>query len=85
MSKRFALSLRWAAHTRALAKVTWCRIALVAVLALSAFLNLFRLTSEGYGNLYYAATVKNMLASYLRTKTSAAPAHSRKRGCSVIR
>src|SRR5919205_759649 len=35
-----------------------------AVLALSAFLNLWRLTSEGYGNIYYAATVKNMLDSW---------------------
>jgi 4-amino-4-deoxy-L-arabinose transferase-like glycosyltransferase len=36
----------------------------VVVLVLSAFLNLFRLTSEGYGNVYYAATVKNMLRSW---------------------
>ena len=35
-----------------------------AVLALSAFLNLWRLTSEGYGNIYYAAAVKNMLDSW---------------------
>jgi 4-amino-4-deoxy-L-arabinose transferase-like glycosyltransferase len=39
-------------------------VALAAVLVLSAFLNLFRLSSEGYGNLYYAATVKNMLTSW---------------------
>jgi 4-amino-4-deoxy-L-arabinose transferase-like glycosyltransferase len=39
-------------------------MALSAVLALSAFLNLSRLTSEGYGNVYYAATVKNMLDSW---------------------
>src|SRR5215203_2730731 len=37
---------------------------LTAVLALSAFLNLSRLTSEGYGNIYYAATVKDMLTSW---------------------
>jgi 4-amino-4-deoxy-L-arabinose transferase-like glycosyltransferase len=39
-------------------------LALSVVLALSAFLNLSRLTSEGYGNIYYAATVKNMLTSW---------------------
>jgi hypothetical protein len=43
---------------------SWHRIALAAVLMLSAFLNLFRITQEGYGNTYYAATVKNMLASW---------------------
>ena len=36
----------------------WQRLALAAVLVLSAFLNLFRLTSEGYGNTYYSAAVK---------------------------
>ena len=40
------------------------RLLLSAILALSAFLNLSRLTSEGYANVYYAATVKNMLASW---------------------
>jgi len=51
---------------RVLAKVKWPwhRMVLTAVLALSAFLNLSRLTSEGYGNVYYAATVKNMLDSW---------------------
>ena len=39
-------------------------LALSAVLALSAFLDLSRLRSEGYANLYYAATVKNMLTSW---------------------
>ena len=39
------------------------RIALAAVLVLSAFLNLFRITQEGYGNDYYAAGVKSMLTS----------------------
>src|SRR5215213_10877563 len=37
---------------------------LSAVLALSAFLDLSRLRSEGYANLYYAATVKDMLDSW---------------------
>ena len=40
------------------------RLLLSAILALSAFLNLSWLTSEGYANVYYAATVKNMLASW---------------------
>jgi 4-amino-4-deoxy-L-arabinose transferase-like glycosyltransferase len=44
-------------------KVTAPRLLLSVILALSAFLNLSRLTSEGYANVYYAATVKNMLAS----------------------
>src|ERR671926_263908 len=42
----------------------WHRLALAAILILSAFLNLFRLTSEGYGNTYYSAAVKNMLTSW---------------------
>jgi 4-amino-4-deoxy-L-arabinose transferase-like glycosyltransferase len=37
---------------------------LSAILALSAFLDFSRLTSEGYANVYYASTVKNMLASW---------------------
>src|SRR5215217_2087434 len=37
---------------------------LSALLALSACLDLSRLTSEGYGNIYYAATVKDMLDSW---------------------
>ena len=45
-------------------KVPWHLLLLSAVLALSAFLDLSRLTSEGYGNVYYAATVKNMLDSW---------------------
>jgi 4-amino-4-deoxy-L-arabinose transferase-like glycosyltransferase len=46
------------------AKMPWHRTVLTAVLALSAFLDLSRLTSEGYGNVYYAATVKDMLDSW---------------------
>jgi len=45
-------------------KGPWHHIVLTAVLALSAYLNLSWLTSEGYGNIYYAATVKNMLTSW---------------------
>jgi 4-amino-4-deoxy-L-arabinose transferase-like glycosyltransferase len=45
-------------------KVPWHLLLLSAVLALSAFLDLSRLTSEGYGNVYYAATVKDMLDSW---------------------
>src|SRR4051794_21588487 len=51
--------------TRALTTRTpWHRLALAAILVLSAFLNLYGLTSEGYANTYYAAGVKNMLTSW---------------------
>lgn len=46
------------------AKAPWHWLALAAVLILSAFLNLFRLTNEGYGITYYAAAVKDMLTSW---------------------
>src|SRR5215211_5430571 len=36
-------------------KGPWHHIVLTAVLALSAYLNLSWLTSEGYGNIYFAA------------------------------
>jgi 4-amino-4-deoxy-L-arabinose transferase-like glycosyltransferase len=42
----------------------WHRLALAAILVLSAFLNLYDLTGEGYSNTYYAAAVKNMLTSW---------------------
>ncbi len=42
----------------------WNGLALAAILLLSAFLNLYGLTSEGYSNNYYSAAVKNMLASW---------------------
>src|SRR3954451_1996811 len=45
-------------------KAPWHLLLLSTVLALSALLNLSRLTSEGYGNIYYAATVKDMLRSW---------------------
>ena len=45
-------------------RVLWHRVILAAILTLSAFVNLFQLTSEGYGNTYYAAAVKNMLTSW---------------------
>ncbi len=38
--------------------------ALIAILLLASFLNLFRLGQEGYANLYYAAAVKSMLTSW---------------------
>jgi 4-amino-4-deoxy-L-arabinose transferase-like glycosyltransferase len=41
----------------------WHGPALAAILALSAFLNLYGLAGEGYANLYYSAAVKNMLTS----------------------
>src|SRR5215208_1442644 len=45
-------------------RVHWHRVVLAAILFFSAFMNLFQLTSEGYGNTYYAAAVKNMLTSW---------------------
>ena len=42
----------------------WNGIALAAILLLSAFLNLYGITSEGYSNNYYSAAVKNMLTSW---------------------
>ena len=42
----------------------WYWVALATVLMLSAFLNLFRITQEGWGNSYYSAAVKNMLTSW---------------------
>jgi len=40
------------------------RIFLTVVLLLAAFLRLYRLDQEGFGNLYYAAAVKSMLMSF---------------------
>ncbi len=42
----------------------WQGLALAAVLMLTALLNLYGLTGEGYANSYYAAAVKNMLTSW---------------------
>jgi 4-amino-4-deoxy-L-arabinose transferase-like glycosyltransferase len=56
--------LLWAARSWARGAVLWHRLALTAIVALSACLNLFQLTSEGYANTYYAATVKNMLLGW---------------------
>ncbi len=42
----------------------WNGLALAAILLLSAFLNLYGLSSEGHPNNYYSAAVKNMLASW---------------------
>ncbi len=56
--------LLWPARSWAQGAVLWHRLALTAIVALSACLNLFQLTSEGYANTYYAATVKNMLLGW---------------------
>jgi hypothetical protein len=45
-------------------KTPWHRLALAAILVLSAFLNLYNLSGEGYANDYYSAAVKNMLTSW---------------------
>src|SRR5215204_862823 len=54
-----------AGEARALAtKIAWHQLVLAAILVLSAFLNLYNLTGEGYSNEYYSAAVKNMLTSW---------------------
>jgi len=45
-------------------KHSWPRLALFGVILLAIALNFVRLEQEGYGNLYYAATVKSMLTSW---------------------
>ena len=52
------------ARARAQASVGWHRLALVAILLLSAFLNLFRLSREGNANQYYTATVYSMIQNW---------------------
>ena len=42
----------------------WHRLALAAILLMSAFLNFFDLQKVGYGNTYYSAAVKSMLTSW---------------------
>src|SRR5215203_502146 len=46
------------------ARPSWQRLALAAILILSTFFYLFRITQEGWGNSYYSAAVKNMLTSW---------------------
>ena len=46
------------------ARPSWQRLALAAILILSTFFYLFRITQEGWGNPYYAAGVKSMLTSW---------------------
>jgi 4-amino-4-deoxy-L-arabinose transferase-like glycosyltransferase len=46
------------------ARLEWRRVALGAVLLLSAGLNFYRLNREGFANLYYAAGVRGMLTSW---------------------
>jgi 4-amino-4-deoxy-L-arabinose transferase-like glycosyltransferase len=45
-------------------KHSWHRLALIGVVLLAVVLSFWRLEQEGYGNLYYAATVKSMLTSW---------------------
>ncbi len=42
----------------------WVWISLVLILLLAAFLRFYDLGAQGYGNTYYAATVKSMLTSW---------------------
>ncbi len=48
------------------ARVTahWHRVALIGVLGLAAFLNLWRLRQNGWANEYYSAAVRSMLGSW---------------------
>jgi len=45
-------------------EITWDRIILAMILALAGFLSLYAVWNEGYGNQYYAAAIKSMLASF---------------------
>lgn len=58
-SQPLAASARQRPTTR-----NWHRIVLGAIIALSAFLNFYRLDQMGYSNTYYAAGVKSMLTSW---------------------
>jgi 4-amino-4-deoxy-L-arabinose transferase-like glycosyltransferase len=49
---------------RAVSYVPWQRLPLFGVLLLAALLNLFRLSEQGYGNIYYTAAVKSMLTGW---------------------
>ena len=42
----------------------WERLALVSILALAAILDFYRIDQNGYGNIYYAATVRSMSLSW---------------------
>jgi len=54
----------WLAQLRMRTALQGHRLALATIIALCAFVNLYQLTREGYGNTYYAAAVKNMLTSW---------------------
>src|SRR5579864_7880510 len=49
---------------RSLSLITWQRLTMSAVVALSAILNVYQLNQEGYANTYYAAAVKSMLINW---------------------
>ena len=53
-----------AAASAALAAWSWHRLALAGVVIIAAVLHFYGLEDEGYGNPYYAATVKSMLTSW---------------------
>ena len=55
-------SASWLAHLRS--RIRGRHLALLAITLLAAFLSFYRLEQEGWGNLYYAATVKSMLSSW---------------------
>src|SRR5947209_4619284 len=49
---------------RAVARLTWYHLGLLAVIGVAAPLHLAALDREGYGNTYYAAAVKSMITSW---------------------
>jgi 4-amino-4-deoxy-L-arabinose transferase-like glycosyltransferase len=49
---------------RAASRLQWHHLALVGVLALSAVLNTYKLSQNGYANIFYSAGVKSMLRSW---------------------
>ena len=51
------------AHVQRIA-LPWSRLALGLIVVLSAFLNFFQLSREGYANSFYAAAVKSMSMSW---------------------
>jgi 4-amino-4-deoxy-L-arabinose transferase-like glycosyltransferase len=49
---------------RLVSGLPWERLSLLGVLLLAAFLNVFRLSQQGYGNAYYTAAVKSMVQNW---------------------
>lgn len=61
---RLSLSSKAVSFYKAKVPRQWSRVALGAILLLSAFMNFFLLGQNGYGNFYYTAGVRSMLDSW---------------------